>query len=79
MTEDQLELEALGWLADVGYTILHGLDITPDGGSPECADYRQVVLVERLRVAVNKLNPAIPAAAHEDAVKPRCTGRFRCR
>ncbi len=69
MTEDQLEQEALGWLADVGYTVLHGLDIAPDGGSPERADYRQVVLVERLRAAVERLNPAIPAAARADAIK----------
>ena len=27
MTEDQLEQEALGWLADVGYATRYGLDI----------------------------------------------------
>ena len=69
MTEDQLEQETLGWLADVGYTVLHGLDIAPDGARPERADYRQVVLVDRLRAAVDKLNPAMPAAAREDAVR----------
>ena len=31
MTEDQLEQEALGWLADVGYTVVYGPDIAPDG------------------------------------------------
>ncbi len=29
MTEDQLEQETLGWLADVGYTPLRGPDIAP--------------------------------------------------
>jgi len=48
MTEDQLEQEALGWLADVGYATVYGPDITPDGPSPERTDYRQVVLVDRL-------------------------------
>ncbi len=69
MTEDQLERETLGWLADVGYKHLYGQDIAVDGANPERSDYRQVVLVERLRKAVNKLNPAIPAAAREDAIK----------
>ncbi|MDD4978734.1 MAG: type I restriction endonuclease subunit R [Gallionella sp.] len=68
MTEDQLEQEALGWLAAVGYSHLYGPDIAVDGDSPERSDYRQVVLVERLRSAVARLNPAIPAAAREDAI-----------
>ena len=69
MTEDQLEQETLGWLTEVGYTTLYGIDIAPDGDSPERSDYRQVVLVERLRSAVERLNPAIPAAAREDAIQ----------
>ena len=31
MTEDQLEQETLGSLADVGYARVYGLDIAPDG------------------------------------------------
>lgn len=69
MTEDQLEQETLRWLADVGYTSLFGPDLAPDGTSPERADYRQVLLVERLRSAVARLNPAIPVQAREDAVQ----------
>jgi hypothetical protein len=33
MTEDHLEQEALGWLAEVGYDTLHGPDIAPDGAA----------------------------------------------
>ncbi|HOX69824.1 MAG TPA: type I restriction endonuclease subunit R [Burkholderiaceae bacterium] len=69
MTEDQLEQECLGWLADVGYAHLYGPDIAPDGTAPERGDYRQVLLIERLRQAVAKLNPGIPQAARDDAVK----------
>jgi type I restriction enzyme R subunit len=69
MTEDQLEQETLGWLADVGYTHLFGPDIAPDGASAERADYRQVLLVERLRSAIARLNPGIPPQAREDAVQ----------
>ena len=69
MTEDQLEQETLGWLAEAGYTPIYGPDIACDGSQPERANYQQVVLADRLRVAVNQLNPSISAAAREDAVK----------
>jgi len=69
MTEDQLEQEALGWLAEVGYETLFGPDIAPDGESPERADYLQVLLPFRLREAIHRLNPDIPTVAREDALK----------
>ncbi len=69
MTEDQLEQETLGWLAAVGYDTLHGPDIAPDGASPERARYQQVLLPFRLREAIHRLNPTIPVAAREDALK----------
>ncbi len=69
MTEDQLEQETLAWLQDVGYTHRYGPDIAFDGSSPERTDYRQVVLPFRLREAINRLNPGIPVAAREDAIK----------
>lgn len=69
MTEDQLEQETLGWLAEVGYSHLYGPDIAHDGDSPERENYRQVLLVERLRHAIARLNPSVPLAAREDALK----------
>jgi type I restriction enzyme, R subunit len=69
MTEDQLEQETLGWLADVGYSVLKGPDIAPDGLAPERDNYRQVILTGRLRAAIDRLNPGVPAAAREDALK----------
>ncbi len=69
MTEDQLEQEALAWLADVGYAVAHGPDIAPDGPSPERASYRDVVLTGRLRAAIERLNPRVPLPAREDALK----------
>lgn len=69
MTEDQLEQETLGWLQDVGYTLLNGPEIAVDGLMPERANYVQTYLPNRLRDAVNRLNPTIPAVAREDAIK----------
>ncbi len=69
MTEDQLEQETLSWLAEVGYTHVYGPDIAVDGNSPERSNYIQVVLVERLRQAINRLNPQVPLVAREDALQ----------
>jgi len=69
MTEDQLEQETLGWLNEVGYSILNGPDIAYDGPDPERSDYRQILLLARLKTAIDRLNPTIPASAREDALK----------
>ncbi len=69
MTEDQLEQEALGWLASVGYTPLNARDL--DNLDPRLAraSNREVVLSVSLRAAIDRLNPAVPAAAREDAFR----------
>jgi type I restriction enzyme, R subunit len=69
MTEDQLEQETLGWLGELGYTHLYGPDIAFDGGAPERTNYTEVLLRGRLRQAIARLNPGIPAAARDDALK----------
>ena len=69
MTEDQLEQETLGWLAEVGYSQCYGLEIAPDGPTPERSSYSQVLLVGRLREAIDRLNPHVPAVARIDALQ----------
>ena len=43
-TESALEEAALAWLSNLGYTVLHGADITPGTRSAERTDYCQVLL-----------------------------------
>lgn len=69
MTEDQLEQETLAWLSAVGYSHVYGPDIAVDGDAPERVNYTRVVLVERLRGAISRLNPLIPLVAREDALQ----------
>lgn len=69
MTEDQLEQEALGWLADLGYAHLYGPDIAFDGPGPERKDYREVLLTQRLSNAIDRLNPNTPLPARQDALQ----------
>lgn len=69
MTEDQLEKETLDWLAEVGYTVRSGPDIAHDGPDPQRTGHAQVILRQRLRAAIDGLNPHIPASARDDAFK----------
>ena len=69
MTEDQLEQEALGWLASVGYMSLNARDLDHLDPRLERTSTREVVLAGSLRAAIDRLNPAVPAAAREDAFR----------
>lgn len=67
MNEQQLEDLCIGWFQETGWQFVHGRDIAPDGTNPERADYRQVILRDRLLAALGRINPHIPAAALEQA------------
>ncbi len=90
ITESEVEQAALDILSSLGYGIVHGPDIGPDGtnpaeltgfgipspsrsardmAAPERQSYSDVVLIGRLRNAINRLNPGIPAEAKEEAVR----------
>lgn len=68
-TESVVEEATLSWLAGLGYTIASGPDLAPGELFSERADYGQVVLIERLRQAIARLNPTIPPEAREDALR----------
>jgi len=69
--ESEIEDLALDIFAKLGYTIIHGPDIAPapDGKNPERKTYSEVVLIDRLKTALRRLNPKIPADAIDEAVK----------
>ncbi|MCH7885840.1 MAG: hypothetical protein IIC01_11405 [Planctomycetes bacterium] len=67
--ESDVEEAALTWLEGLGWSVLYGPDIGPDGDASERADYGQVVLEQRLRDALARLNPALPAEALDDAFR----------
>ena len=69
ITESEIETAALNWLAGMGYSVLHGPDIGPDTSDAERSRYEDVVLERRLRDAVARLNPNIPAVSQEEAVQ----------
>ena len=67
--ESDIEEASLDWLADLGYTVLHGPDIAPDMPNAERSTYNEVILTTRLRDAIAHLNPQIPADAQEEAIR----------
>ena len=68
-TESIIEQAALDWFKDLGYTIIFGNDIAPDEPAAERADYGEVVLSGRLKAALERINPNMPAEALEDAYR----------
>ena len=67
VSESAVEEAALGWLAALGWSVARGPDIAPDTPNAERGDYGEVVLGERLRAALARLNPDLPDEALHDA------------
>jgi type I restriction enzyme, R subunit len=70
-TESVVEDAALAWLEALGYAVLHGPDIAAGEPAAERSDpnYRDVILVGRLKQALDSLNPDLPPEALEDAFR----------
>ena len=66
--ESHVEEATLAWLAELGYGTANGLVIGPDGDHPERASYGDVVLVERLRACIAKLNPTLTAETRAEVL-----------
>src|SRR2546428_2048493 len=66
-TESVVEQAALAWLESLGWTVKHGPDIAPGALTAERRDYAQVVLTQRLRDGLTRLNTDLPAEVLEDA------------
>ena len=68
ISEEDVEQYALDVLTGLGYERAYGPDISEGGLHPE-RNYDEVVLLERLRRAIDKFNPEVPAEAKEEAIK----------
>ena len=69
LNESEVEEAALAWLEAVGWTIRHGAEMVPGELFGERDDYGQVILDERLRDALARLNPELPPEALKDAFR----------
>jgi type I restriction enzyme R subunit len=69
LTENSIETFAIEMLQAIGWDYVHGLAIAPGAESAERKGFEQIILMHRLRKAVARLNPDIPADAQEQAVQ----------
>lgn len=68
-TESVVEEAALEWLHELGYDLVAGPDIAPGEPAAERDEYGQVILEERLRRALERINPQVPPDALESAFR----------
>ena len=68
-TESEVEDAALEWLESLGWEVAHGPHIAPHAAGSERTDYTEVILENRLRQALDHLNPALPPDALADAFR----------
>jgi len=75
-TESAVESATLTWLSELGWQVKHGADISPAGDTltlplsqRERESYSEVVLEQRLRDALARLNPDLPPEALQDAFR----------
>ncbi len=67
VNESVVEEATLDWFEELGYQTLHGPDIAPDGPDAERTSYADVVLMDRLRSALARLNSGVPDEILEEA------------
>ncbi len=68
-TESVIEQAALSWLERLGYQVFSGLEIAPGELAAERENYGQVILEQRVHQALQRLNPAVPSDAMEEAFR----------
>lgn len=68
ITEEQFENLVIKWLEELGYKYENGYEIAPGTDRAERKDYREVILIERLRDRLSAINKNLPASVIEDAI-----------
>jgi len=77
-TEDHVEQACLDWLGELGYGVLHGPDISPDGneGDRERTAYDSVILIDRFKNTFKQINPQLSEDACEHALRKLLQTQF---
>jgi type I restriction enzyme, R subunit len=69
LTESAIETLAIERLQALGFSYVYGPEIAPDSLNPERANFTDVLLLTRLRQAFTRINPTLPSAALDEAIK----------
>ncbi len=59
LNESIIEDAALEWFGELGYAVGHGPHLAPREPATDRGSFGEVVLIDRLREAIRRLNPAI--------------------
>ena len=69
ITEHSIEDFAIKLLEHLGYEYIYAPSIAHDGENPERGSYEEILLNHRMAEAVRRINPTLPPAAQEEAIK----------
>ena len=82
ITEEQVELQSIEWFKELGYQYKDGYEIAPEGVNSERDDFRKVILEERLKSALIRINPDIPNQTIQNSISqilsPNIPGLLNC-
>ncbi|MGH7239045.1 MAG: type I restriction endonuclease, partial [Candidatus Saccharimonadales bacterium] len=69
ISESSIEDLVIGLFQKLGYSYVYAPSVAPDSDTPERERFEDVLLLDRLRAAVARINPTIPADIREEAIK----------
>jgi type I restriction enzyme, R subunit len=69
LVEQDIENFCIKQLENLGYQYIYAPDIAHDSAKPERKSYEDVLLTERLKNAIRKINPKVPIDSQEEALK----------
>lgn len=67
--EDELEQASLEILQSLGYEYIHGTELSPSAEFPQRESYREVILSEKVKEALFRINKDLPNEALENAYR----------
>jgi type I restriction enzyme R subunit len=69
LSENDIEQWAIEELQAVGWSYVNGAEMAPDGTHPERTSFSSVILEERLKAAIARINLILPLEAQTEALK----------
>ncbi len=63
ISENKLELWAVGQIQDLGFTYVRGDALSPEAANPEREAFHEALLLDRFKASLKRINPDLPAAA----------------
>ena len=69
LTESTIESFAIELLEKLGYHYIYAPDISHDSDKPERTSYADVLLLNKLKEAIRRINPNVPHENQEEAIK----------